>query len=154
MKIDEARSHNLAIVLIGFMTLISLVLHILIASGLFIPPVYISISFTAGMILAWFFSSKCLRILNDDLQISHPWKSVFEHAPVFLKYLTFFLIFYAIFNFALVLSFKPTDGYVTLHPSSEKIRGLSGFWIAVNSLAFMILITVEKLKRMNRDDTS
>ena len=127
-------SSTAMIILSAFGLLISIGIHLLAVLNIYLVPNSVIFVLTAGALLAWLQSSrnmKTLHLANTDL---HPWKAAFKSCPPWLKYLTYFLFIYALFNFAMVMSFKGGDGYLNFVISQKKLRGLSGFWIAFYGL--------------------
>jgi len=110
--------------------LISLAIHLLTVLNIYLVSNTIIMILTAGVLIVWLQSSRNLKQLYKSNSGLHPWKAAFKLCPVWAKYLTYFIIIYAIFNFALSMSFKSEGGYIDLTVSQSKLRGLSGFWMA------------------------
>jgi len=48
-----------------------------------------------------------------------------------------FFHFYAVLNFALMMSFGSSNNYLNFEVSQSKLRGLSGFWMAFYALGLV-----------------
>lgn len=114
--------------------LVSIGIHLLAVLNIYLIPNSLVFVLTAGALLAWLQSSRNMKTLHQAHPDLHPWKAAFKSCPPWLKYLTYFLFIYALFNFAMVMSFKGGDGYLNFIISQKKLRGLSGFWIAFYGL--------------------
>ena len=117
------------ILLSAFGFMLSLVIHLLALLNLYLVPNTAIMILTAGILLVWLQSSKNLKILHQAYPDQHPWKTVFNICPEWVKYILYFFIIYAILNFALMMSFGSGDKYLNFDISHSKLRGLSGFWM-------------------------
>lgn len=116
---------------------ISLVVHLLAVFDLYLVPNTVIMVLTAGILIVWLQSSKNLKAMHKSHPDQHPWKTVFNLCPEWAKYLLYFFIIYAIINFALTMSFGRSDSYANFDISQNKLRGLSGFWLAFYSLGMI-----------------
>lgn len=123
-------SSTAMIILTAAGLLISIGIHLLAVLNIYLVPNPVIFALTAGALLAWLQSSRNMKTLYQAHPDLHPWKAAFQSCPTWLKYLTYFLFIYALFNFAMIMSFKGGEGYLNFVISQKKLRGLSGFWIA------------------------
>ena len=128
--------HLMIVSIAGFF--ISLIVHILAVLNIYTPPNFVTILLTAGIIIVWLESSKNVRRVFKQNEAVNPWKKAFAVCPVPIKYLTCFLILYALINFGFIRSFKGGEGYIDASISFQKVRGISGFWLAFYALGLSI----------------
>lgn len=119
--------------------LISVVLHVLIVMQYTRPGLPLVLILTAGMILAWLYASRMIRLLGESYPERNPWQVAVKMCPPWLKYLTGFLFLYALSNFVIMVDPEPADGYFSTSLPYGKLRGLSGFWIAFYGLSYAVL---------------
>ncbi|MBN1408857.1 MAG: hypothetical protein JW956_13755 [Calditrichaceae bacterium] len=115
----------------------SLIIHLIAISDWYQVSNTIIMILTAGILLVWLQSSKNLKVLHKAYPDQHPWKTVFTIGPEWAKYLLYFFIFYAVLNFALMMSFGSSNNYLNFEVSQSKLRGLSGFWMAFYALGLV-----------------
>ena len=120
---------------IGFV--LSFIIHLSAILNLYQVSNTVIMILTAGILIVWLQSSKNLKAMHKSHPDQHPWKTVFNLCPEWAKYLLYFFIIYAIINFALTMSFGRSDSYVNFDISQNKLRGLSGFWLAFYSLGMI-----------------
>lgn len=138
--------------LAGFV--LSLAIHLLTVTQVYLVPNFIIFVLTAGILMVWLSSSRLLKNMQSDHDMINAWKWVFSSAAAWLKYLTVFFIAYAVVNFAMSVSTQPAGGYIDLDVSQQKLRGLSGFWLAFYALGFLIGRGVGKYDLLRRSSDS
>ncbi|MGD9899246.1 MAG: hypothetical protein AB7T22_08990 [Calditrichaceae bacterium] len=124
------------ILAVGFIA--SLLLHIFIYLGLYLPHNWVVIIMTSGIILSWLYSSRIMRQHKSEYPEGNPWVDVLNLIPVWLKYFTYMIIVYSFINFISSMSFSSGGGYINTDVSAVKIRGLSGFWLAFYAIGFSL----------------
>ncbi len=133
---------------------ISIFFHILSVLRVYLIPMTIVMILTAGMLISWLQTS---HYLKGILQLDHktnPWKHAFNNLPEWFKYLTYFILVYALVNFLFIMDFKGKAGYFDLSLSFNKLRGLSGFWMAFYLLGLAFVTAFENIdKKQNRKDS-
>lgn len=115
---------------------LSLLVHALTLSGIYYVSGVTIGALTVGMLAIWLLSSKMVRQLSD--QDKHPWKTVFASVPDWLRYLFFFIVVYALINALLSIQTNTGIGYFESQVSPQKIRLISGFWMIIYMLGFMV----------------
>jgi len=128
--------------LAGF--ILSLVIHILTVSQVYLVSNLLSMIMTTGILIIWLQSSKELKLLHTIAPDHNLWTYTFGLVPVWLKYGVYFFILYAIFNFIFSAETEPGSGYFNFTVSQPKLRGLSGFWLAFYALGFAVGLAVKK----------
>jgi len=109
---------------------ISLILHILAILKIYNSAVILIITLTGGILFVWFEAGSQIKKFNREGMDSTPWRAAASLCPAWLKYLTIFFIFYAVFNFAANVETQPTDGYLNFNISWARMKIISGFWLA------------------------
>ena len=127
---------------------ISLIVHLLAVFNIYIVSNIVVLILTAGIIFVWLQSSKYLKLMHEQNETSNPWKMAFDICPAWLKYSIYFLIIYALFNFARTMSFIGGEGYINTNISSDKLRGISGFWLAFYAFGVSIAYAVFVKEKM------
>ncbi|HGY55074.1 MAG TPA: hypothetical protein ENK44_05190 [Caldithrix abyssi] len=125
---------------------VSLIIHFLTMFNVYKAPGWLLLSITGWMFLVWMATSGYIKQIGQMDDVRNPWKEAMRHCPDWLEYLTYFFIVYAIINFALSLSFEPTEGFFNLDVPRHKIRGLSGFWLAFFSTGIAIAVGRNRIK--------
>ena len=115
----------------------SLVIHIMTVMHLYLVSTSIMMIITAGVLIVWLQTSKNMKSTLSKNTDIHPWKFIVQNCPGWMGYFLYFLIVYAIANFALVMNFSTGSGYIDLSVSQPKLRGLSGFWLVFYMLGIM-----------------
>ena len=130
---------------IGFCFLASIIVHVLIVTGLYSPGLIVSVALSALMVLAWLISGSMVKLLPEYYPDQNPWILVYEKSKAWLKWPVIFLFVYAILNF--ILSIRIDEGQEYFHSTVpyHKIRGISGFWMAFIGMTFLIHQTVNNL---------
>ncbi len=120
--------------------LISVGLHLGVAFSFYYPGSLVVGPLTAGMFLAWLFSSRLIaaiiRATPDD---ASPFAYLGSLIDPLYKYPLIFILLYALSNFFMSLSPAPAgSGLFDLNITPQKLRGLSGFWIFFYALAVVM----------------
>ena len=125
--------------------LLAFTLHLLVVLFIWYPGITVSLPMSAGMILAWLYVSSFLKSIPAKERLQFFKKSEYFSAP--LKYFVYFFFIYALINFIISLNPESGEGWFDLDPGHEKLRGLSGFWLAFYSLAFVLAFSQFKKSR-------
>ncbi len=114
---------------------LSALVHILALSGIYLVSDMTVGALTIGMLAAWLLSG---RLIKEQPHIhDNPWKVIFTRTPLWLRYLFYFILVYALVNAAFALPVPAGKGYVDLQVTTAKVRLLSGFWLLFYAFAFM-----------------
>ena len=114
---------------------LSALVHLLALSRLYLVSNITVGALTLGMLAAWLLSS---RMIKEGLRAEgNPWKLIFNRIPVWLRYLFYFILVYALINAAFALPIRAGGGYVDLEVTTAKVRLLSGFWLLFYAFAFI-----------------
>ena len=109
---------------------VSLIFHILAFLKIYNSAVIIIITLTGGILFVWFEAGGQIKKFNREKMDAAPWRAAVELCPAWLRYLTIFFIFYALFTFATNVETQPTDGYLNFNISWARMKIISGFWLA------------------------
>ena len=123
---------------------LSLLVHLLTLIQLYFVSGITIGALTIGMLAAWLLSSRTVRQLSE--KEAHPWKIVFSSIPDWLRYLFFFMVIYALLNTLLSIETDPGSGYFDSQVSPSKIRLISGFWMLIYLIGFMVGIHNREVK--------
>ena len=115
---------------------LSLLVHLLTVTGIYYVSGITVGALTIGMLAAWLLSSRMVRQLSE--KDDHPWKTVFASIPEWLRYLFFFMVIYALINTLFSIETDPGNGYFDSQVSPLKIRLLSGFWMLIYLIGFLV----------------
>jgi hypothetical protein len=140
--------HLMIVSIAGFF--ISLIVHILAVLNIYAPPNFVTILLTAGIIIIWLESSKNVKRVFRQNEAVNPWKNAFAVCPARIKYLTCFLILYAFINFVFIMSFKSGEGYIDASISFQKLRGISGFWLAFYALGLSVGYSIQNFRNRSQ----
>jgi len=122
--------------LAGFV--LSLLIHLVTWANLYLISNFTVMIFTAGILIVWLQSSHIIREMNSHDRHPNPWRHIFALCPLWLKYITFFLIVYGVLNFILSAEFNGGNRWIDLQVSRYKIRGISGIWMAFYAIGFVV----------------
>lgn len=125
---------------------VSLIVHVLAVLNIYAPPNFVTILLTAGIIIIWLESSKNVKRVFKQNEAVNPWTNAFAVCPAPIKYLTCFLILYAFINFGFIMSFKGGEGYIDASISFQKVRGISGFWLAFYALGLSVGYSIQNFQ--------
>ena len=117
---------------------VSLILHILAFLKIYNSAVVIIITLTGGILFVWFEAGGQIKKFNREKMDAGPWRAAVKLCPAWLRYLTIFFIFYALFTFAANVETQPTDGYLNFNISWARMKIISGFWLAFYMYGFSI----------------
>ena len=115
---------------------LSLLVHLLTVTGIYYVSGITVGALTIGMLAAWLLSSRMVRQLSE--KEDHPWKIVFSSIPEWLRYLFFFMVIYALINILFSIETDTGNGYFDSQVSPLKIRLLSGFWMLIYLIGFLV----------------
>ena len=110
--------------------IISLVLHVLAVLKIYNSAIVLIITLTGGILFVWFEAGGQIKKFQKEGATSASWRTAAALCPAWLKYLTIFFIFYAVFNFTANVETQPSDGYLNFNISWARMKIISGFWMA------------------------
>lgn len=117
---------------------LSLLIHFLTWANLYLVSNFTVMVFTAGILIVWLQSSRTVKEIEPDEVHGNSWSRLFSLCPAWLKYLTFFLIIYGVLNFILSAEFHSGNRWIDLQVSRNKVRGISGIWMAFYAVGFVV----------------
>lgn len=120
----------------------SMTVHALIFKGVTNMPSFVDLGLTVGMVLAWLFTSKLLKILNQTEPDLHPVKTITQNTPAWLVFITAFFLFYAVINMGMMIR----TGW-----KGSELRGISGFWLFFYSLSILVSVAHIRQRRLHSD---
>jgi len=114
---------------------LSLLVHLLALSRLYLVSNITVGVLTLGMLAAWLIPS---RMIKEQFRTEEsPWKMIFTRTPFWLRYGFYFILVYALVNALFTLPIRTGGTYVDLEITTAKIRLLSGFWLLFYAFAFI-----------------
>lgn len=148
MKINPRKL--MALSLTGFLS--SLIVHFLTLTNLYLVSNYVILLLTIGILIVWLQSSENIKWIGGEDTEANPWTKTFNLCPEWLKYATIFLIVYGIMNFIVSADFKPQKGLFDFSVSRQKVRGISGIWMAFYSFGLVAAYARNKLEGAHSDE--
>lgn len=125
--------------------IISLFVHFLTLTSLYIVSNITIMALTTGMFLAWLQGSKMLKEIYKKHENNHPLKQIMISCPSWLKYTFYFIIIYSVINFAVSVKLPADQSFFNFRVSDNKLRGISGFWLAFYAFGFLVNFTAGRL---------
>jgi len=129
----------------------NLFLHVLISHWRYQPSQFMVMGFTTLMFISWFYSARAIRTASEKTDKPNSLLELFKVLPFYLRLAAYFFLVYALANFILTLEVHTAAGWIDTHPSAQKVRGLSGFWVM---FAFLAYVLGEGLKKLAHDDSA
>ncbi len=129
---------------------LSLLIHFLTWANWYLISNFTVLLFTAGVLIVWLQSGHTVKEIEPDETHSNSWSRMFALCPIWLKYVTFFLIIYGVLNFILSAEFHNGNRWIDLQVSRNKIRGVSGIWMAFYAVGFMVGYVKNKLTQRSK----
>ncbi|NOX89729.1 MAG: hypothetical protein GXO77_11930 [Calditrichaeota bacterium] len=127
----------------GVLFLAALIVHLLLFWGMHKIPYFLDVLLTAGMVIAWVFSSKILRQIQNSELGMHPVRLLTQNAPNWLVGITGFFLFYAVVNLGMMIRTNWTG---------SNLRGVSGFWLFFYSFALVVSLARIRQLRIHAGD--
>lgn len=113
----------------GVALILSLLIHLLAVLQIYQASAGVIFLLSLGILFTWLQASAQIKIFKLRDEQKNPWKEAWKLCPGWMKYLLYFMILYALFNFALSVQPDHTPGYINTSVSPAKLRGISGFWL-------------------------
>jgi hypothetical protein len=100
-----------------------------------------------GIFVVWFPAVFVAQRLVGNLSRRDLWKVILKDSPIWMRYMVYGFMGYAVVNFLLFIMKSPTGRGGGENPPAEVWRGFSGHWMAFYSAAFAILYAATQRNR-------
>ncbi len=131
---------------------LSFLVHFLTLTNVYLISNYVVLALTIGILIVWLQSSENIKWLTAQDHEVNPFSKMLRLSPVWVKYFLAFIVLYSLLNFAASVETKPNSGLFDFSVTRQKVRGISGIWLAFYTFGMVAAYARRKMEQHKQKD--